>query len=56
MSQRGPPDHVEDRTPDHVHVGKSERERCKEKANCDDQQDRIEAKLDLLLDELDVKF
>jgi len=52
---RHKPDHVEDKG-NTVHVGKSRREKCKEKANCDDQQDRIEAKLDLLLDELGVEL
>jgi hypothetical protein len=52
----GPPEHVEERSNGAVHVGKSERERCKERATCDDQQDRIEAKLDLLLDELGVDY
>jgi len=59
MSQgqgNGPPDHVEERHPDHVHVGKPDRDKNKEQANCDDQQDRIEAKLDLLLDELDAEY
>lgn len=53
---RGPPDHVEERSDEEVHVGKSEREKCKEQATADNQQDRIEAKLGLLLDELGVEY
>ena len=51
----GPPDHVEDKG-NSVHVGKTSKEQLIEQAvNANDQMDRIEAKLDLLLDELGVE-
>jgi hypothetical protein len=53
---RGPPEHIEEQSNSEVHVGKSEREKCEERANCDNQQDRIEAKLDLLLEELGIEY
>lgn len=53
---RGPPDHVEERAERRVHVGKSEREQLLDRtAESDNQLDRIEAKLDLLLTELNNK-
>jgi len=52
----GPPEHVEQGSNGAVHVGISKREKCKEKAIADNQEDRIEAKLDLLLDELGVEY
>lgn len=54
---RGPPDHVEEQSNGAVHVGKSEAEKRKEKARtAETQQDRIEAKLDLILDKLGVDY
>jgi hypothetical protein len=51
----GPPDHVEEKQDGSVNVGQDAREKTIEQAfNSDDPQVRIEAKLDLLLDELGV--
>ena len=51
----GPPDHVTDDGDGSVNVGPERENRIRETAlNSNDQMDRIEAKLDLLLDELGI--
>ncbi len=52
----GPPDHVEEQEDGSVNVGKDARQQTiKQALNSDDPQVRIEAKLDLLLDELGIE-
>lgn len=49
---RGPPDHVERRQDGSVHVGRDRSEQAAERARSTDRMERIEAKLDLLLEEV----
>lgn len=51
MNGSGLPDHVEEQGDGTLKVGKSRREQSKERVESNDQLERIEAKLDLLLAE-----
>jgi len=50
----GKPDHVTERENGAVNVGRSRAERARDQLDSDDQLERIEAKLDVLMAELEV--